>query len=67
MAYLSTSHSLRPARRSIFSFFAELAALRRQRAQLTRMSDAQLADIGVSRADALAEAARPVWDFPAAK
>ncbi|NUB46055.1 DUF1127 domain-containing protein [Fertoebacter nigrum] len=38
---------------------------RRQRAHLGRLDDHALADIGLTRADALAEAARPVWDVPA--
>lgn len=41
-------------------------AARRQRAHLARLDDHSLRDIGLSRADALAEAARPVWDVPAA-
>jgi uncharacterized protein YjiS (DUF1127 family) len=36
-----------------------------QRRQLARLDDAALADIGLSRAAALTEAARPAWDLPA--
>jgi len=36
----------------------------RQRRHLKAMSDHQLADIAVSRADADAEAARGFWDIP---
>lgn len=38
--------------------------LARQRHQLAQLDDAQLLDIGVSRAEALAEAARPLSDDP---
>jgi uncharacterized protein YjiS (DUF1127 family) len=47
---------------------AALAQLRRwrqlgkDRAELARMSDERLRDIGLSRADVLKEAARPFWD-----
>ena len=33
----------------------------RQRRQLVELSDRQLADIGISRAEACAEAQRPFW------
>lgn len=35
------------------------------RARLVEMDDAMLADIGLTRGEALAEAARPIWDVPA--
>ena len=37
----------------------------RSRRQLNTLSDAQLRDIGITRTQAEAEAARPVWDAPA--
>ncbi len=37
---------------------------RRQRAQLAKLDDAMLADIGVSPRQAATEAARPAWDVP---
>ena len=40
------------------------ATARRQRAQLARLDDAMLADIGVSPCQAAAESARPAWDVP---
>lgn len=43
----------------------DLLALIRQRRALARMDAAQLTDLGLTRAQALAEAARPVWDWPA--
>jgi uncharacterized protein YjiS (DUF1127 family) len=39
-------------------------ALRRERARLAQLDDHILADIGISRDQALAEASRPVWDAP---
>ncbi|MGF1501903.1 MAG: DUF1127 domain-containing protein [Paracoccaceae bacterium] len=42
-----------------------ISEVRRQRRTLARLTDAQLRDIGVSRADADAEASRPFWDLPA--
>ena len=36
----------------------------RQRRALARLSDAQLEDLGLTREDALEEAARPFWDLP---
>ena len=38
--------------------------IRRERDQLAAMTDAQLRDIGVSRADADSEAARELFDVP---
>lgn len=35
-----------------------------ERANLRSMTDAELADIGISRAQADREAARPFWDLP---
>lgn len=40
-------------------------ALRRQRAALAALPDSMLADIGLTRDEALAEAQRPLWDVPA--
>jgi uncharacterized protein YjiS (DUF1127 family) len=42
-----------------------LTALR-QRQHLARLDSAALADIGLTRDDALSEAARPLWDVPVA-
>ena len=39
-------------------------ALRRQRRHLARLEPHLLADIGLSRTEALAEAHRPMWDAP---
>jgi len=37
----------------------------RQRQDLLRLDASQLDDIGLSRDEAVAEAARPIWDAPA--
>lgn len=57
-----------PAARS-FSFRPALAlssmlGLYRQRRALARLDDARLADLGLTRAEAHAEATRPLWDVP---
>ena len=39
-------------------------ALRAQRKYLITLDDARLCDIGLTRAQALAEAQRPIWDVP---
>lgn len=52
-----------PVRRSKLSIWSMLD-LFRQRQHLRALSDDQLNDIGISRQDALTEAARPVWDAP---
>ncbi|WP_095590396.1 DUF1127 domain-containing protein [Actibacterium ureilyticum] len=39
-------------------------AVAEQRHKLAQMDDARLADIGVTRAQARAEARRPFWDVP---
>ena len=44
---------------------SQALALHRQRHVLATLPDAMLDDIGVTRAKAEAEAARPVWDVPA--
>lgn len=61
---LTSITTLSPRSRRTFGLFTYLA-LWQQRRALATMDDRQLQDIGVSRTDALAEAARPVWDVPA--
>ncbi len=41
-----------------------LISLARQRRALSKLDDAALEDIGITRAEAEAEAARPIWDAP---
>jgi uncharacterized protein YjiS (DUF1127 family) len=38
--------------------------LRRQRRALAEMDDRMLADMGLTRSQALNEAVRPIWDVP---
>ena len=38
--------------------------LRARRKHLITLDDARLSDIGLTRAQAMAEAARPLWDVP---
>ena len=40
------------------------SSLSRQRAALATLDDAALRDLGLTRAEARAEAARPFWDAP---
>lgn len=58
------SPAARPAR-TIFEALGQMVALRRQRRALATLDAEQLRDIGVGRAQAQAEAMRPVWDVPA--
>jgi uncharacterized protein YjiS (DUF1127 family) len=39
-------------------------AVSRQRRALARLDEARLADLGLTRKEALSEAARPMWDAP---
>lgn len=41
--------------------------LHRERAEMLRLNDAQLRDIGLSRIDVLREGCRPFWDAPLKK
>jgi uncharacterized protein YjiS (DUF1127 family) len=57
--------ALDTSKQHLSSALAQLSRWRRlskDRAELARMSDARLRDIGLSRADVLKEAARPFWD-----
>ena len=67
MALLDLTLSSRTSAQStgLFGFALRAAQIRRQRKALARLDDAQLADIGLSRAQARAEGARPFWDVPA--
>lgn len=65
-ASLRLSRALAPAqaKRPLFTrILARFAALRSRRA-LAALEPHQLADIGLSRAEAEQEAARPIWDVP---
>ena len=52
----------RPA--ALVSRMAQARALARQRAQLADLPVERLADLGLTRDEALREAARPFWDAP---
>lgn len=56
-----TSYSSRSTHKGLFGYLS----LYRQRRALATMDDVQLKDIGLSRAEALQEAHRPLWDAPA--
>jgi uncharacterized protein YjiS (DUF1127 family) len=54
-----------PRRRpGLFKTLTLLLAARRQRQALGRMDDSRLADIGLSRSEALEESRRSFWDAP---
>lgn len=50
--------------RSIARWLRGALSLRRQRSRLADLDDRILRDIGITRAEAEAEANRPVWDVP---
>lgn len=52
-------------RRSPFTAFRAALEVRHQRSHLAKLDDHLLQDIGLTRDDAEAEAARPIWDPPA--
>ncbi len=56
---------LRGTPRRLLARISTALAVRRQRAELARLPEALLADLGLTRAEALAEAQRPLWDVPA--
>lgn len=63
MTDLTAAHISRrsPARRTgVFGYLD----LYRQRRALAKMDNAQLVDLGLTRAEAQAEAKRPIWDAP---
>ena len=49
---------------NLFTRLASMIELAKQRKRLAELDADQLADIGVSRDDAMMEAARPSWDAP---
>lgn len=50
---------------SLITRLAHMLRTKQQRAVLARLDDAQLCDLGLTRAQALAESKRPLWDVPA--
>lgn len=67
MAFFDTSLAqAAPSRRgALFTFAMSAFALQRQRAALKRLTDDDLRDVGLSRADVAKELAKPFWDVPA--
>jgi uncharacterized protein YjiS (DUF1127 family) len=66
MPSASTTRSLAPSRRprGVLSALLAYGSLARSRRALARLDDRLLRDIGLTRADAEAEAERPRWDAP---
>lgn len=65
MTYISTQHTaFRPRTHRTLSL-GRILDTWRSRQQLKKLDDTALADIGLSRTDALNEAKRPIWDVPA--
>lgn len=57
--------STRPHSGGVFALLSLALAAHRQRKALKLLNDATLSDIGLTRAEAEAEANRPFWDVPA--
>jgi uncharacterized protein YjiS (DUF1127 family) len=49
---------------SLLDQFALAIAVRRERRTLSGLSERELKDIGLSRADVECEISRPMWDLP---
>lgn len=64
MTMMTAPRHARPSLLPLWFTVKTLIAVRRQRRRLKSLDDAALRDIGISRADAAAEAARPLWDAP---
>ena len=58
------SRPVRRARRPLLARLFDVLALRRQRARLRDLPPHMLRDIGLTDAEARAEAERPFWDAP---
>jgi uncharacterized protein YjiS (DUF1127 family) len=57
----STADSLQERIRRLITKAGRYYALARQRHALSQLSDHQLKDIGITRVDAMQEAAKPFW------
>jgi uncharacterized protein YjiS (DUF1127 family) len=64
MTYISQTIATPRSNPSLLQRLSQAYGLWHQRQALRRLDDAALRDIGVSRAQAEAEARRPVWDKP---
>ncbi len=62
-----TTHSSHaaPKTASLWQRLFSFDALRKERLELSQLSEAQLKDIGITPDQARKEANRPVWDVPA--
>ncbi len=54
----------RPVFTGVFGRIANSFGVWRQRRHLAKLDDAALADIGLTRAEALRESQKPIWDVP---
>lgn len=62
---ISAPHGARAAAAGgVLPRIARVLATYQQRQKLAKLDDEQLADIGLTRAEAVAEARRPLWDVP---
>ncbi len=64
MTLTATNRPCRPAHASVLSGLVHMYATWRQRQVLKALDARALDDIGVTRAQAEAEAKRPIWDAP---
>ena len=60
---IQMAHSMRWLSSGL-SLVRQVLSVLRQRRQLATLSNKQLADIGITREQALIEAARPFWELP---
>ena len=64
MTQIAIHQTCKPAKRSVASWVVHALSVMRQRRKLAQLDDAALDDIGISRAEASAEADRFFWDAP---
>lgn len=64
MTHIELTRPRHAARKPLGTVILGLINLARQRRTLAGLDDAALKDIGLTRAEARAEAARPLWDAP---
>ena len=58
------SHRGFAALSGLFARIPQIVSMRRQQRALSLLDDHLLSDVGLTRAQALKEAARPIWDAP---
>ncbi|WP_420584594.1 DUF1127 domain-containing protein [Ruegeria sp.] len=64
MTQIAIHSNCKPRRRIGLSVLFDVISLRRQRRTLARLDDRALKDVGITREQAEAEAARSIWDAP---